>query len=75
MRCVTAIWGVTALRERDKKQQVQKEPGRVSERVQWAKVLAAKAGDVSSSPETHMVTKRINSYNLSSGPWVNTLDW
>ena len=66
---------MSLLSERDKKQQVQKEPGRVSERVQWAKVLAAKAGDVSSSPETHMVTKRINSYSLSSGPWVNTLDW
>ena len=34
-------------------------------------MLAAKPEGVGSSHKTHMVTVRINFYNLSSGPWVN----
>lgn len=72
MRGVATIWNVTALgQDGDKSKKYKKEPGRAGERTQWVKELAAKPEGMSSSHTTHMVTERINSYNVASGLWVN----
>lgn len=51
--------------------------GQVRGRTQWINVLTAKPEGVSSSHKTHIVAERMNSFNLSSGPWVNqsSLAW